>query len=65
VITMRDLRELGYCAIGARRVCKASGVDFKKLTKEGLTLDEIVSKAPDKYREEILEAYGEREYGKR
>lgn len=61
MINMRDLRALGYCAIGARRVCRASNIDFKKLTTEGLTIEEIVEKAPRKYREEIVEAYGERE----
>jgi len=64
MITMKDLRSLGYCAVGARRVCKASGVDFKRLVSTGLTMDEIVAKAPEKYKREILEAYGDRENGK-
>jgi len=63
VITMRDLRQLGYCAIGARRVCKNSGLDFKKLLSEGLTLEEIQIKAPERYSKEITETYGERENG--
>jgi len=63
VITMRDLRELGYCAIGARRVCRASGLDFRKLIKGGLTLEEIQIKAPERYSKEITETYGERENG--
>jgi len=60
MITMRDLRQLGYCAIGARRVCKASNIDFKKLISSGLTLEEIQAKAPQKYSEEITKAYGDR-----
>lgn len=65
MITIRDLREIGYCAIGARKVCKASGIDFKKLLNEGLTIEEIELKAPEKYRQEIVKAYGEREYGRK
>jgi len=57
---MRDLRELGYCSWGARRVCRQSDLDFRKLLREGLTLDEIQLKAPQKYSEEITEAYGDR-----
>lgn len=63
MITMRDLRALGYCAIGARRVCRASELDFKKLTREGLTLEEIILKAPERYSKEIVETYGDRENG--
>jgi len=65
MITMRDLRAIGYCAIGARKVCRVSGIDFKKLLNEGLTIEEIELKAPKKYREEIVKAYGEREYGRK
>jgi len=64
MITMRDLRALGYCAIGARRVCKSSGIDFRKLLDEGLTIEEIEAKVPQKYSREIVEKYGER-YGRR
>lgn len=60
MITMRDLRELGYCAIGARKVCRKSGIDFKKFLKEGISLEEIKEKCPEKYVIEIVEAYGDR-----
>lgn len=60
MITIRDLRALGYCSIGARRVCRSCGLDFKKLMSEGLTLEEIQDKAPKLYSEAITKAYGDR-----
>jgi len=60
VITMNDLRALGYCSWGTKRVCRVSNLDFKKLLREGLTLEEIQQSAPPKYVEEITKAYGDR-----
>jgi len=62
MITMQDLRALGYCTVGARRVCKSSGVDFRSFMKNGVTLEQVKSfNIPDKYKQEIVEAYSERE----
>jgi len=34
-------RELGICVSGQRRFCKAHGLDFKKLLREGIPVSEV------------------------
>lgn len=60
MITMKDLRKLGYCALGVRRVFNNSGLDFRTFLREGIEL-EALSVVDDHYYQEIKEAYGKRE----
>lgn len=35
-ITMRHIRQLGFCASGAREWCKRHGIDMRQLAREGV-----------------------------
>lgn len=42
VLTIGDIRKAGYCVRkGAKAKCDALGLDFKRLIREGLPLEEM------------------------
>lgn len=52
-VHMRDLRELGWCSSGARKLFKKKGWDWNKFLSEGKDLEEC--DALDPYFKEKLE----------
>lgn len=40
-VTIHHARKLGYCISGIRRMCEQHGLDFRKLVREGYTIEEI------------------------
>lgn len=58
---MHDLRGLGYCAKGVKRIAVTNDFDFKAFLKHGITLEELEQKAPEQFYIEIKDKYGKRE----
>ena len=42
-VTMAELRELRYCASGARTWCERYGFDFRELVRDGLDADAVAA----------------------
>jgi hypothetical protein len=42
-ITMTELRELRYCASGAKAWCERYGFDFRELVRDGLDADAVAA----------------------
>ena len=59
---MHDLRGLGYCPKGVRRVAIQNDLDFKSFLKQGISLEELEQKCGNQqFYIEIKDKYGERE----
>ena len=41
LVTIADVRKAGYCVRGAREACRLRGIDFTKLVKSGIPVDEL------------------------
>ena len=42
IITANDIRAAGYCLhIGARRWCSQHGIDFTRLMREGIPVEDV------------------------
>lgn len=40
-VTATDCQTLGICMSGVRRGCAANGIDFRRLVREGIPVEEI------------------------
>jgi hypothetical protein len=41
LVTINDCRAAGYCVTGIRDHCALIGVDFRRLVREGIPLEEL------------------------
>jgi len=41
LVTIHDLRRLGYCMRGCRRWFAQHGIDWQRVRREGITTDEL------------------------
>lgn len=41
VVTINHCREAGWCVAGIRRYCADNGLDFRRLVREGLPVEEV------------------------
>lgn len=42
-VTMSEIRELRYCASGAKTWCERYGFDFRELVRDGLDADAVAA----------------------
>lgn len=55
-VTATDCQTLGLCMSGVRRGCAANGIDFRRLVREGIPVDEIENISDPTVRRVIEEA---------
>jgi len=41
LVTIADVRKAGYCVKGTREACRLRGIDFNRLVKAGIPVDEL------------------------
>lgn len=41
IVTVKDVYACGWCAMGARRVLRQYGLDYRKFFKEGLPVEQF------------------------
>lgn len=59
-VEIRDVRAAGLCLSGTRRHCAAVGLDFRRLVKEGLPMEEVAH-LDDALVQRVVSAARERE----
>lgn len=59
IITVNDCRSLGHCPAGIRRLCEASGHDFRSFVKNGLP-ESALLETGNAYALAVVEAVRER-----
>lgn len=63
IITVSDLRRLGYCVAGQKRWFQANGMDFTDFLKNGISTDEFLEQGDGLARKAVDRLIAENEDG--
>lgn len=63
VVTIKDGLDIGLCLAGQRRFCRANGIDFRELAKQGIPAERLVG-IEDVHMDKMIARAEERERGK-